>query len=79
MSFYYGTVQGGTSEASRQGTKKTGLVTHTASMEGAVKVVLDYDDKLEKVVATISLTSWPYANAGIDRHLMTIPIDGSEA
>ena len=78
MSYFYGTVKGGRSEATRQGTKTSGLVSHSASMEGAVKVVLSYDDTLEKVVASISLTTWPYANAGVDRHLMTLPIDGSE-
>jgi hypothetical protein len=37
MSHFYGTLQGNRGEATRCGTVKTGMVTHCASWDGAVR------------------------------------------
>lgn len=45
MSHFYGTMQGSRGEATRCGTKTSGLTVTAASWKGAIKTVLFVDDK----------------------------------
>ena len=47
MGHFRGTLSGNRGEASRLGTKKTGLSAHIASWAGAVDVNLFYDEKTD--------------------------------
>ena len=58
MSHFYGTVQGNRGLSSRGGSKDSGICTHTASWQGAVRVHMFYNPKLEKDIAFVELTPW---------------------
>ena len=44
MSHFYGTLKGSRGEASRCGTRNSGLETHAASWKGAIRVAVFTDD-----------------------------------
>lgn len=57
MSHYYGGVEGGSSEATRTGHRKTGLKTRAQTYRSQVKVAYDYakdDDGTERDFITVS-------------------------
>ena len=58
MSQYYGTLQGNRGEATRCGTKGSGMETYTAGWGGAIRVVLWYDEKNKCDRYRITRTSW---------------------
>jgi hypothetical protein len=70
MSHFYGTLQGSRGEATRCGTKGSGVVTHAASYEGAVRVGLYHYEG--KDYARVSLTTW--CNAGIEKEIYHGPV-----
>ena len=43
MSHYYGSLEGSRGKATRCGTKRSGLITHSAAWSGAVRVELGHD------------------------------------
>ena len=75
-SHFYGTVDGGRSKATRQGKKNDGLTVEAASMQGGVKIELRHIDGVD--YASISHIRWDYANAGTDKHIATVRVDGSD-
>lgn len=70
MAHYYGTLQGHRGEATRCGTRRSGLEVCAASWKGAVKVQL-YDRDGEDY-AVIRLTRWH--GVGVERTLYDGPI-----
>ena len=48
MSHFYGTLQGNRGEATRCGTKNSGLVTYAASWSGAIRTHLWYDHQIKR-------------------------------
>ena len=58
MSHFYGTVQGNRGEASRGGSKDSGIISHIASWEGAIKVQAWYDEKIKKDMVRVKKTKW---------------------
>jgi hypothetical protein len=77
MAHFYGTLQGNRGGASRLGTKSSGLVTQTASWEGAVRVSVDYDKDTDRDLVHVSLIQW-HNGAGVNRVLYSGPISGKE-
>ena len=75
MSHFYGTVDGGRSEATRQGHKKTGIVTNAASWSGAVRVSLYHNSDTGKDEYTVSLSPW--RGKGVSRLIKNGNVDGS--
>ena len=73
MAHFRGTLQGARGEASRLGTRSSGLQTVAASWQGAVRVELYERDGYD--CARISLT--PHRGAGVNR-LLTKPFDVTE-
>jgi hypothetical protein len=59
------------------GTKSSGLVSYTASWEGAVRVSVDYDKRTGRDVALVELVPWQNG-AGTNRLLYSGPISGKE-
>jgi hypothetical protein len=72
MSHFYATMQGNRGQGSRCGTKASGLVTYTASWEGAVKVVLEEHDGVD--YATVKLVPW--YGEGTEQVLYRGPVSG---
>ena len=60
MSHYYGTLQGNRGEATRQGTKKSGIATNTACWTGTIQTRLWYDDDTDTDHVMIEVRGWPY-------------------
>lgn len=58
MSHFYGTVRGQAGEASRRGTKASGLQTVAASWSGAVKVALWHEEADGLDHYRVYCTSW---------------------
>lgn len=58
MAHFYGTLQGARGEATRGGSKQSGIETYTASWEGAVNVRLWYDKDANADMAEVSLVKW---------------------
>jgi len=75
MSHFYGTLKGSRGEATRCGTKKSGITTHTASWEGAVRVELYQKDGID--YAKVCLTKWRNG-AGDYKLLYDGPVSGRE-
>ena len=75
MAHFYGTLQGNRGEASRLGTKSSGLDVVAASWEGAVRVSVSYDEQSGKDVVYVSLTPWH--GSGINKTLYSGPIGGA--
>jgi len=72
MAHFYGTLQGARGEATRLGTKNSGLHTTACSYEGKVRVVLDFDEKLGKDIATVSLAK--HMGQGVEVELFSGPV-----
>jgi hypothetical protein len=76
MAHFYGTLDGSRGQATRMGTKNSGLQTVAASWQGAVEVTLHHDDHTQRDYATISLKPWH--GAGVHRVLFdNLPVDGA--
>jgi hypothetical protein len=58
MAQFYGSLQGSRGEATRLGTKKSGLETTAASWEGAVNVRLYHDHESGLDMARVYLSPW---------------------
>lgn len=59
MSHFYGTVEGqAQTTATRRGSKKSGLVTHAASWDGAVRVQAYYNEYHKEDWVRVWLTTW---------------------
>ena len=74
MSHFYGTVRG-MAETSRRGSKSSGLVTESASWQGAVRVELEHRDVVD--FAHVSLVPWQ--NNGVHRLLYHGPVNANDA
>lgn len=72
MSHFYGTMQGQAGEATRRGSRLSGLSMHSASWEGSVSVRLSEKDGVD--YATVSLQSWK--GKGVSLLLYDGPISG---
>lgn len=75
MAHFYGTLEGNRGQATRMGTKASGLSTIAASWEGAVSVEIQHHEETGKDTFTISLIPW-HGN-GINRTIATGNLDGS--
>ncbi len=74
MSHFYGTVIGrGQTKGTRAGTKASGIVTHAAGWDRAVRVELSVDEDGHNV-ATVELVRWK--GSGVRRELWNGRIDG---
>ncbi len=71
MSHFYGTLQGSRGQATRCGSKDSGITTYAASWAGAVQACVYVRDG--KDWATVRLTTW--SGAGVDRLLYDGPVD----
>ena len=58
MSWFYGTVQGNRGEASRGGSKESGLTTYCASWQGAIACYAYVDSKTGKDMVRVEKTTW---------------------
>lgn len=58
MSHFYATIKGNKGEASRCGSKDSGIVSYTASWEGAVRTTLYYNEQAKRDYAVVSLVPW---------------------
>lgn len=72
MSHFYGTLQGARGEATRCGTKSSGLIVKAASWQGAVSVTLTEINGVD--YATVDLIHWH--GAGTTKRLYNGPISG---
>lgn len=73
MAHFYGTIKGSRGEASRLGTKASGLRTTTASWQGAVTVNMVERNGVDYV--EVWLTKWH--GAGTDKRLYFGPVSGA--
>ncbi len=74
MSHFYGTLQGQAGEATRCGSKQSGLETYTASWKGAVRTYLYYDAESGQDIALIELVPWQ--SCGSNLELYHGPVNG---
>lgn len=58
MSQFYGALQGNRGSATRCGTKGSGMLTHCASWEGAVRCSAYYDEATKKDRVKVELVQW---------------------
>ena len=58
MSHFYGTLNGNRGEASRCGTKGSGMITYAAGWEGAIRVMVRYDEANDIDRYSVALTPW---------------------
>lgn len=58
MSHFYGTLQGNRGEATRQGSKKSGIETSTASWEGAIHTRAFYNEETGNDWVRVTLGQW---------------------
>lgn len=58
MSYFYGTLQGSRGQATRCGTKNSGVTTQAASWNGAVQVDLWYDKEKDVERYRVYQVSW---------------------
>lgn len=65
MAHFYGELQGTRGEATRLGTKTSGLRTTAASWDGAIKVYLEHDERTGKNTYVVRETKWH--GHGVDR------------
>ena len=75
MSHFYGTLKGSRGEATRCGSKDSGVVTYTASWEGAVCVSAFHDEDTGKDWVSIRFTDWH--GRGSRKEIYVGPIDGT--
>ena len=74
MADFYGTLQGNRGQATRMGTKKTGIETYTASWKGAVRAHAYYNSAKKTDWVRVELTPWQ--GNGISKVLYEGPIGG---
>ena len=72
MAHYRGTVQGGRTEASRLGTKSSGLHVEACSWQGKVAVTLTHDATTGQDIAEVWLR--PHYGAGVSALLYRGPV-----
>lgn len=72
MSHFYGTLQGNRGEASRCGSKNSGITTHAAGWQGAIRVSVWHEGGEDHY--SVSLVSWGCAS-GRSRHIATGVLD----
>ena len=58
MSHFYGKMQGGRGEATRTGTKGSGMATYAAGWGGAIRTVLFYDEATKTDRYRVEQVSW---------------------
>jgi hypothetical protein len=75
MAHFYGTIQGARGEASRLGTKSSGLHVVAASWQGAVDVQLYERDGMDYVIVSLK----PWQGHGESRLLYEGPVSGCKA
>ena len=73
MSHFYGTPQGNRGEATRCGSRSSGLTTIAASWSGAVRIDLHHDEQTGQDIADVSLIPW--RGSGVSRSLYHGPVD----
>lgn len=77
MSHFYGTLQGARGEATRLANKKSGLVTHAAGWQGAIRVDVRHDDE-GKDRYRVQLVPWK-GSGGTSRVLAEGILDSKES
>lgn len=75
MSHFYGTMEGSRGKATRCGTKKSGMVSHTASYEGAIQVQLMERDGRD--FAVVQIVPW-HGSKTEAKVLYDGPVNGKE-
>ena len=58
MSHFYGTLTGCRGEASRCGSKKSGMETYCASWKGAIRCMAYFDEATGKDMVRVEKTTW---------------------
>lgn len=76
MAHFYGTIRGQRGEASRLGSKASGLAVYAASWQGAVRVTLYYNSATDTDMVDVYLTTHKNG-AGIERLLYSGPVSGA--
>lgn len=61
MAQFYGTLQGQRGEATRLGSKASGLTTTAAGWKGAIKVNIWHDEEHDQDQFEVRLTPWSYS------------------
>ena len=72
MAHFYGTAQGNRGEATKGGSKDSGMETYCASWEGAIRCSAWYDEDEEKDMVRVEKVRWK--GAGQNRLLYEGPI-----
>jgi hypothetical protein len=72
MAHFYGTLQGARGEATRLGTKTSGMHVTACSYEGKVRVILDYDTEKDCDIARVELAK--HMGAGVEHVLYDGPV-----
>lgn len=67
MSHFYGTLQGMRGQATRCGSKDSGISTAAASWSGAIKVEVFHDDKTGEERYNVYQSKWH--SAGVEQHI----------
>ena len=67
MTHFSATIKGYKGEASRCGTKSSGMLLHVAGWQGAIQVKLSHDDKTRQDLYTVKLMPW--RGNGVERIL----------
>lgn len=68
MSHFYGTLQGTRGEATRCGTKSSGITAYAAGWGGAIRTDIWHDDKTGRDMYRVTLTPW-HGSGGSSRVL----------
>ena len=58
MSHFYGMLQGNRGEATRMGSKASGITTHTASWEGAIRVHAYHNEDTGEDMVLVKMVPW---------------------
>lgn len=74
MSHFYATIQGNRGQASRQGTKRSGIESYTAGWEGGVRACLWEQDGVDH--ARVELRQWRGHGAWLSILLYDGPVSG---
>ena len=75
MAHFYADIKGCRGEASRLGSKASGIIAHVASWAGSVRVSISHDEKTGEDWACVSLEPW-HNGAGVSRLLYSGPVSG---
>jgi len=79
MSHFYGTLQGSKGQTTRQGTKKSGIESRTASWQGAVRVSAFHDEETGEDWVEVRLEQWQSVGQLPSKLLYRGPIGRYEA